>query len=256
MGRFPGPSAVERDSRPGSRLAPSPGPAPRIEPLEGACYGRAFIMSSRRRFVPPPALTLLHDAAMAALSFPLSVWLRVGGLHNLPFLDLGTTMFTACAVAVFVFSGLNRGVWRYASLPDLLGIARAVSLTVLLFLALQFLTTRLEGYPRSAMLINWFVLIFLLGASRFLYRLLRDGNIGQLGQRARPLAVPVLLVGAGDAAEAFIRETRRAAAAPYAVIGILDRGGGRVGRRIHGVPVLAALSEAPAVVERLAARGK
>lgn len=213
-------------------------------------------MSSRRRFVPPPALTLLHDVGMAVLSFPLSVWLRVGGLHNLPFLTLGTTMFTACAAAVFVFSGLNRGVWRYASLPDLLGIARAVSLTVLLFLALQFLTTRLEGYPRSAMLINWFVLIFLLGASRFLYRLLRDGNIGQLGQRARPLAVPVLLVGAGDAAEAFIRETHRTSAAPYAVLGILDRGGGRVGRRIHGVPVMAALSEAPAVVERLCARGK
>ncbi|HKF60239.1 MAG TPA: nucleoside-diphosphate sugar epimerase/dehydratase [Dongiaceae bacterium] len=214
-------------------------------------------MSLRRRFAPPPALTLLHDVAMAAISFPLSVWLRVGSLQSdLPFLGLGTLMFTACALAVFAFSGLNRSVWRYVSLPDLLDIGRAVSLTVLLFLALQFLTTRLEGYPRSAMLINWFVLIFLLGASRFLYRLLRDGNIGQLGQRVRPLAVPVLLVGAGDAAEAFIRETRRTAAAPYAVIGILDRGGGRVGRRIHGVPVMATLKEASSVIERLAAGGR
>ena len=214
-------------------------------------------MSLRRRFAPPPALTLLHDVAMAAISFPLSVWLRVGSLQSdLPFLGLGTLMFSACAVAVFAFSGLNRSVWRYVSLPDLLDIGRAVSLTVLLFLALQFLTTRLEGYPRSAMLINWFVLIFLLGASRFLYRLLRDGNIGQLGQRVRPLAVPVLLVGAGDAAEAFIRETRRTVAAPYAVIGILDRGGGRVGRRIHGVPVMATLKEASGVIERLAAGGK
>ena len=214
-------------------------------------------MSLRRRLAPPPALTLLHDVAMAALSFPLSVWLRVGSLQSdLPFLLLGTGMFTGCAAAVFIFAGMNRGVWRYVSLPDLLEIARAVSLTVLLFLALQFLTTRLEGYPRSAMLINWFVLIILLGAPRFGYRLMRDGNLGQLGQRARPLAVPVLLVGAGDAAEAFIRVTRRDAAAPYAVIGILDRGGGRVGRRIHGVPVLAALSEATTVLERLSARGK
>jgi FlaA1/EpsC-like NDP-sugar epimerase len=214
-------------------------------------------MSLRRRLAPPPALTLLHDVAMAALSFPLSVWLRVGSLQSdLPFLALGTSMFTACAAAVFIFAGMNRGVWRYVSLPDLLEIARAVSLTVLLFLALQFLTTRLEGYPRSAMLINWFVLIILLGAPRFGYRLLRDGNLGQLGQRARPLAVPVLLVGAGDAAEAFIRVTRRDATAPYAVIGILDRGGGRVGRRIHGVPVLASLSEATAVLERLSTKGK
>ena len=214
-------------------------------------------MNFRRRLALPPALTLLHDVAMAALSFPLSVWLRVGSFQSdLPFLGLGTLMFTACAAAVFIFAGMNRGVWRYVSLPDLMEIARAVSLTVLLFLALQFLTTRLEGYPRTAMLINWFVLIILLGAPRFGYRLLRDGNLGQLGQRARPLAVPVLLVGAGDAAEAFIRVTRRDATAPYAVIGILDRGGGRVGRRIHGVPVLAALSEATAVLERLGARGK
>ena len=214
-------------------------------------------MNFRRRPALPPALTLLHDVAMAALSFPLSVWLRVGSFQSdLPFLGLGTLMFTACAAAVFIFAGMNRGVWRYVSLPDLMEIARAVSLTVLLFLALQFLTTRLEGYPRSAMLINWFVLIILLGAPRFGYRLLRDGNLGQLGQRARPLAVPVLLVGAGDAAEAFIRVTRRDATAPYAVIGILDRGGGRVGRRIHGVPVLASLSEATAVLERLGARGK
>ena len=215
-------------------------------------------MSRRARLAPLPLLTLLHDVAMAALSFPLSVWLRVGSFQPyLPFLDLGTLMFTACATAVFLFARLNRGVWRYASLPDLLEIARAVSLTVLLFLATQFLTTRLEGYPRSAMLINWFVLIFLLGASRFAYRLLRDGgNLGQFMQRTTPLSVPVLLVGAGDAAEAFIRETRRAAAAPYAVLGILDRGGGRVGRHIHGVPVMASLSEARAVVERLSARGR
>ncbi len=214
-------------------------------------------MSSRPRLAPPPVVTLLHDVAMAALSFPLSVWLRVGTLtYDMPFLALGTLMFTVCATAVFLFTRLNRGVWRYSSLSDLVEIARAVTLGVLLFLALQFLTTRLIGYPRSAMLINWFVLIFLLGAPRFAYRLLRDGNLGQMIQRARPLAVPVLLVGAGDAAEAFIRETRRTAAAPYAVLGILDHGGGRVGRRIRGVPVLDSLSEASAVVERLAARGR
>src|SRR5581483_2338844 len=228
-----------------------------IEPSRTACYGRPAVMSPRFRLAPPPTLTLLHDVAMAALSFPLSVWLRVGSIENdHSFLGLGTVMFAACAAAVFIFAGLNRGVWRYASLPDLLDIARAVSLTVLLFLALQFLTTRLVGYPRSAMLINWFVLIFLLGAPRLAYRLLRDGNLRQMIQRGRPLAVPVLLIGAGDAAEAFIRETRRTAAAPYAVLGILDRGGGRVGRRIHGVPVLANLHEADAVVKRLSGQGK
>jgi FlaA1/EpsC-like NDP-sugar epimerase len=218
-------------------------------------------MTLRGRLTLPFGLALLHDLAMAAISFPLSLWLRTGGLpFDLPFLRVGFLLFIAVAAVVFFFAGLHRGVWRYASLPDLLAIARAVSMTVLVFLALLFLTTRLDGYPRSTLLINWFVLIFLLGAPRFGYRLLHDGNLRHMLERTSPLAVPVLLVGSDDAAEGFIREMRRAASAPFAVLGILDhagsRAGGRLGRHIHGVPVLAAVEGASAAVERLTAEGR
>jgi FlaA1/EpsC-like NDP-sugar epimerase len=100
------------------------------------------------------------------------------------------------------------------------------------------------------------VLIFLLGAPRFVYRLLRDGSLRNLLQRVNPLAVPVLLIGSGDAAEAFIRELRRATAPPFTVLGILDLPGERPGRRIHGVPVLAEVGAAAEVVEQLTAQGR
>jgi FlaA1/EpsC-like NDP-sugar epimerase len=210
------------------------------------------------RFSQHFALAMLHDLAMAAISFPLSLWLRVGYMpFDQPAAHTGFVLFIAVAAVVFFFSGLHRGIWRYASLPDLLSIARAVSITIMLFLAILFLTTRLDGYPRSTLVINWFVLIFLLGAPRIGYRLLRDGNLSQLMQRLSPLAVPVLLVGSDDAAEAFIREMRRAPSAPFAVLGILDVGGGRrLGRHIHGVPVLAGVDAAGGIVERLTGEGR
>ncbi|HEY2891632.1 MAG TPA: nucleoside-diphosphate sugar epimerase/dehydratase [Dongiaceae bacterium] len=215
-------------------------------------------MTERPRFNRHFALAMIHDLVMAAISFPLALWLRVGYMpFDQPFAHTGFLLFVAVAAVVFFFSGLHRGIWRYASLPDLLTIARAVSLTVMLFLAILFLTTRLDGYPRSTLLINWFVLIFLLGAPRLGYRLLRDGNLSQLMQRLSPLAVPVLLVGSDDAADAFIREMRRAPSAPFAVLGILDTGGGgRLGRHIHGVPVLAGVDAAGGIVERLTAEGR
>ena len=210
------------------------------------------------RFNQHFALAMLHDLAMAAISFPLSLWLRVGYMpFDQPGASTGFVLFIAVAAIVFFFSGLHRGIWRYASLPDLLSIARAVSITIMLFLAILFLTTRLGGYPRSTLVINWFVLIFLLGAPRIAYRLLRDGNLSQLMQRLSPLAVPVLLVGSDDAAEGFIREMRRAPNAPFAVLGILDTGGGRrLGRHIHGVPVLAGVDAAGGIVERLTGEGR
>src|SRR5262249_26490427 len=215
-------------------------------------------MIQRPRFNHHFALAMAHDLAMAAISFPLSLWLRVGYMpFNQPFAHTGFLMFIAVAAVVFYVSGLHRGIWRYASLPDLLTIARAVSITILLFLAILFLTTRLNGYPRSTLLINWFVLIFLLGAPRLGYRLLRDGNLDQLLQRMSPLAVPVLLVGSDDAAEGFIRAMRRGTNAPFAVLGILDAGSGRrLGRHIHGVPVLAGVDAAGGIVERLTGEGR
>src|SRR5690606_11984853 len=110
-------------------------------------------------------IAFLHDVAMAAVSLPLSLNLRLGDrmlAYSSDFLLPATLTFTAIAALVFWFTGLYRGVWRYASMNDLMAIARAVTLTILVFLPVMFLVSRLEGMPRSALVINWFVLMVLL----------------------------------------------------------------------------------------------
>ncbi len=67
---------------------------------------------------------------MAALSFILSFYLRVGnGIFDYPpSLIWGyDAAFAATAGAVFLWTGLYRGIWRYASLPDLLALLRAAT---------------------------------------------------------------------------------------------------------------------------------
>src|SRR5438552_18044994 len=93
-----------------------------------------------------PAVAFAHDIVMAALSCLISFYLRVGSdlfSYPLEFLIGTTALFTAIAGLVFWRLGVHRGIWRYASLNDLIAIARASTLVVLLFLAAMFVTTRL-----------------------------------------------------------------------------------------------------------------
>lgn len=198
-------------------------------------------------------IAFAHDVVMAGASFPLSLYLRVG--DSMPFLAdrylwQGTAIFAGIAAAVFLFSGLYRGIWRYASINDLVALTRAVTIIILIFLPLLFIITRLEQVPRSLPIINWFVLLAMLGGPRFLYRLLKDRRLDNILTVNDPNRMPVLLVGAGDGAELFLRELRRDTDSPYQVVGILDEKGTRVGREIHNVPVVGTLDDLATVIQR------
>lgn len=216
-------------------------------------------MNLKFRLSAHPEIAFFHDVAMAAVSFVLSLYLRLGGetlAYAETFLPIGTMLFTGVAAVVFRTMGLYRGVWRYASMDDLLAIARAVTLIILIFLPLMFLVTRLEALPRSVLVINWFVLMILLGAPRLVYRVIKDGSLRHVLERGNPFRVPVLLVGAGNAADAFIRELARDKAAPFEVVGILDDKPERIGRRIRGVTVNGSIDSAQAVIDGLRRSGR
>ncbi|WP_193366859.1 polysaccharide biosynthesis protein [Pelagibius marinus] len=202
-------------------------------------------------------VAFLHDLAMAAAAFMIALLLRLG---NEAWTSLMTTLwpsmllFTAVCGLVFLTTGLYRGVWRYASMNDLVAIIKAVSLSLAVFLPVTFLVTRLDSLPRSWLVISWFVLIFLLGAPRMLYRVFKDQGFRHLLERDRHRRVPVLLIGAGDPAETFIREMARDRDGAFEVLGAIDEKSTRIGRKIHGVPVLGQLSDLPEVFQRLAGR--
>jgi FlaA1/EpsC-like NDP-sugar epimerase len=131
-----------------------------------------------------------------------------------------------------------------------------VSLTVLVFLPIMFVLTRLETFPRSILLIDWFVLIALLGGPRLAYRLFKDRGLDHILERVKHQSVPVLLISAKEGADTFIREMKRDPRAVYHVVGVLADTPSRVGREIYRVPILGTIDSLETVVEQLDRRGK
>src|SRR5271170_4574570 len=195
---------------------------------------------------------------MAGLSFAVALYLRLGDemLTRDPRLTiLYGVSFTLTAAVIFLLTGLYRGIWRYASLPDLFNIARAATLTELVFLPVMFLFTRLDTLPRSLLLIDWLVLIALLGGPRLGYRLFKDRGLDHFLEHGAA-RVPVLLISTKDGADTFIRETVRDRNAVYRVVGMLSDTPSRVGRQIYGVPVLGTIDALERVVASLDRRGR
>ena len=213
----------------------------RLDPLPGPDTG-AWEGNYRRRF-----LVLVNDLALIALAYYLAFWLRFDGeipreqmllfRNTLPLVIL-------IRVAAFLYFRLYSGLWRYASINDLFSIVKAVSVgTGLLVLPIFF--ARASGYPRSLFIIDWFLMIVLLGGSRFLIRGLREfmPRFLRSGQR-------VLVVGAGDAGEMIVRELKRNSELNQWPVGLVDDDPARRGTRLHGVPVLGNTDEIPQLATR------
>lgn len=207
-------------------------------------------------------IAFAHDIVMAAVSFGLSLWLRVGTTAFMEqywggMLLEGTLIFTGVAALVFASMRLYRGIWKYASLNDIIAILKAVTLVILIFLPVMFVVTRLELFPRSQLAINWFVLIGLLAGPRILYRAVKDrGFRDVLARQPTTPRIPVLLVGAGDGAELFLSGVDQQRGADYRAVGIVSTKARRVGRHIHGVEVLGTVDNLEQVLETLRKRGQ
>lgn len=202
-------------------------------------------------------IVIVHDLVMAAIALPLALYLRLDdtGLDR-----FGAPLYLGMLVAVvglaavaFRSQRMYEGIWRYASVDDLIAIARGVTLLVAAFTLGLFLFNRLEGFPRSTPFILWGVLLLLLGGPRFVYRFLKDRRFSL---RDAEGGVPVLLIGAGDAADLFLRAMESRPAANYRVVGILGETRNRVGRRIRGVAVMGTVDDLETAVADLSENGR
>ncbi len=203
-------------------------------------------------------IAYVHDILMSGLAFLLALYLRLGDDFSNYAGDQivhAGLLFLAISAVVFWFSGLYRGVWRYASMSDLMAITRAVTITVLVFLLIMFLWTRFHNLPRSIIPIFWFTLMALLGGPRFFYRLIKDRRFDLSSDSKNGSRIAVLLAGAGDGAELFIRALKRASETNYSVVGILAEDRSRVGRQIHSIGVLGTMDDIDSVVKKLRKKG-
>ncbi len=199
-------------------------------------------------------LALLHDILLSAFSFVFALYLRLGAdiTHaTTKGTFIALLIFTVTSSVVFFINGIYKNVWALASMRDLVDIIRAVTIIVVSFVIADFLIYRLEGVPRTTPIMIWFILLAGLGGSRMAIRLLREKRLSNLWQQSGEGRVNVLLVGAGDEADIFMRAINSNPQSPYKVVGIVGDNTKRVGRKIHGIEVMGAIDDIPYIVERL-----
>ncbi len=199
----------------------------------------------------PRTAIVLHDLCMVALCWTGLVQLRYA-MQNAAVLPsvLSTEMLLVLVAQGLVFwqVGLYRGVWRFASVPDLVNILKASMFGLLAILLVLFIYNRLGQAPRSVLVMYPLVLTLMLGTPRLLYRSWKDhGRIN-----SDKAAVRVLILGAGQAGEALVRDLRRTGA--YQPVGFLDDASKLRGSHLHGVPVLGRIDDVIHIAPETAAK--
>lgn len=185
-------------------------------------------------------LAFIHDILWIPIALILAYWVRFNLAIIPEYYWQGIFRLLGCALIIqttcYWYFGLYRGIWRFASIPDVLRISKAVLMGVSLTLLSVFVIYRLELVPRSIFVLYPLLLFLGLSAPRFLYRWIKDKHLYLSGSQGKR----VLLIGAGQAGEMLVRDMKRRD--EYFPIGFLDDSKEKKGRDIHGVRVLDIIS--------------
>ena len=146
----------------------------------------------------------------------------------------------------FIRLGLYKGVWRFASIPDLRRILMAVALGSISIVALMFMfKPSTMVVPRSVLLLSPILLLTMMAGSRFVYRSWKEHQLFGLNQMR---GEPVLVIGAGEAAIGLLRDLERSQ--EWRVIGLLDDNPDIHGRSLLGISVLGSITQLSDFAER------
>ena len=191
------------------------------------------------------AAVFTHDLLMVPIAWFGAYWLRFN-LDAIPegYLNQALMLLPVIVVSqggMFWYFGLYRGIWRFASIPDLVRILKAVTAGVVIAAAASFILTRLQGVPRSVFILDGILLVLLLGGPRFIYRLFKDHSLYQWIQdrslTANRERKNALIVGAGKAGETLARDLLRDSSSSYLPVVFADDDRAKIGKEIHGIPV-------------------
>ena len=189
-------------------------------------------------------IAYLHDIFMVFIAWVFSYLLRfnfsIPEIHSdqmwkiFPFVIAPLSIF-------FLYIGLYRGLWRFASLHDLRRIIVGAIFSFFLLVLISFAVNNQIIIPRSILIIFPVLLVFLLGINRFLYRFYKEGFL-----MSRKKGEPILILGAGTLGIALSKEliTNK----EFNVVGFLDDDSSLHNREINHIKILGDINYLPDAV--------
>jgi len=192
-------------------------------------------------------LIILFDSLAAVVAWTLGFLLRfnfewpVG--YDLKF-PLSAVILLVVHIGACRWAGLYRGMWVFASLPDLKRVLKAVGVSFVAVLLLLSIDRSLPNIPRSMSLLYPLWLLMLMGGGRAAWRMWKEHRLyGDLKASGKP----VVVVGAGTGGAMLLRELDRSP--DWRVVALVDDDVAKHGLELHGKLVAGAIEDLPRVLE-------
>jgi O-antigen biosynthesis protein WbqV len=204
------------------------------------------------------ALVIAHDMVATAAAVVASFYIRfeTAGLAERSdgLLVILPGLVVYASIIYFLFH-LYEPKWRFASLPDLINIFRAVTVMAVSLLVLDYVLVapNVLGrffFGKITILLYWILQMVFLGGPRIAYRYFRYTRTRHRALEQQ--AIPTLVLGRAADAEVLLRAIESGAAAKIWPVGILSPSPSDQGQTIRGIPVLGNFGELDRVIAGLA----
>jgi len=188
-------------------------------------------------------LTALGYAAAFSIRFEFEIPAADYGvmINTLPILIL-------VRLATYYYFKLYSGGWRFVSMRDLINISKSIFWGSIIFLVTMVFINRLQGYPRSILLMEAIFNFALTSGIRFLVRFFYEYKVGTSSKVLKH----ALIAGAGKAGVLVLNEIRTNANMGIGVIGFVDDNPLKMETDIQGVPVLGRMEDIPKLADQYA----
>jgi FlaA1/EpsC-like NDP-sugar epimerase len=207
-------------------------------------------------------LVVVHDLVVTAAAIVASFYLRFetpGLVERLDGLLVVLPGFLVYAAVVYQLFELYKGKWRFASLPDLFNIFRAVSVLAVSLLVLDYILVAPNFFGtfffgKLTIILYWFLQMFFLGGPRIAYRYFRYSRTRHHAMVAQ--SIPTLVLGRAADADVLVRAIESGAVKKIWPVGILSPSYADQGQSMRGVPVVGTLDDLEQAVADFAKRGQ
>ncbi len=152
-------------------------------------------------------------------------------------------------LVVFYTAGQFSGWWRYVGLRDVLSMIKAAALSMVVFLAINYIFLEIRIFPRSVYLLDFASTVLFVTGVRVAVRMYREWRSGTAPENFRGDLKRLLIVGAGDTGETLLREIGKNRNLPFRPVALLDDDPRKHGLRIHDVPVVGKVDDIGRVVD-------
>ncbi|MCB1959404.1 MAG: polysaccharide biosynthesis protein [Rhodocyclaceae bacterium] len=187
------------------------------------------------------ALIVLFDLVTAAVAWIAGLMLRFN--FDVP-PEYGAKILVSLVILLVVhalacrWAGLYRGMWVFASLPDLKRVLKAVGVSSMALLALLAIDRQAPAIPRSMVVLYPLLLMVIMGGGRAAWRMWKEHRLyGGL----RAAGKPVVVVGAGTGGAMLVRELERSP--DWRVVALVDDAPSKRGLDLYGCPVAGSVDE-------------